>query len=163
MGVIPPFDVLEDGPARFGLGREPVAVEEFAFERGEEALGHRVVMAVADRAHRGDDAALAAALRERVRRVLAALVAVMDDLLGAAPRQRHVQRIEDQLGTQMRGHRPADHPASEHIDHDGEEHEAGPGRHTGDVGDPQPVGGVGFEAMLDEVRTGQRPAPADCC
>ena len=68
--VIPPFDVLEEGPARLGSSREPVAVEKFAFEGGEEALGHRVVMAVADRAHRWDAAPLTTALRERVRRVI---------------------------------------------------------------------------------------------
>ena len=36
VGVIPPFDGLEDGPARFGLGREPVAVEEVAFETAKK-------------------------------------------------------------------------------------------------------------------------------
>ena len=54
--VIPPFDVLEDRHAGLGLRRERALVDELAFEGGEEALGHRVVGAVANRTHRRDDA-----------------------------------------------------------------------------------------------------------
>ena len=40
----------------------------------------------------------------------------------------------------MRCHRPADDPPAPGIEHDGEIEEAGPGRHVGDVGDPEPIG-----------------------
>ena len=65
--VILPFDVLEDRHAGLGLGRELGAIEEFALEGGEEALGHRVVVAVVHRSNRRNDAHLAAAFAERVR------------------------------------------------------------------------------------------------
>ena len=52
----------------------------------------------------------------------------------------------------MIGHRPAHHPAAEGVDDDREEQESGPGRHVGDVGDPELVGCIGFESTLDEVR-----------
>ncbi len=49
---------------------EAAAVEQFTFERGEETLAHRVIEAIADRAHRGPHAGLAAALAEGERSVL---------------------------------------------------------------------------------------------
>ncbi len=70
MGVVPAFDEFEDGHARFYLGFEAAAVEQFTFERGEETLAHRVIEAIADRAHRGPHAGLAAALAEGERSVL---------------------------------------------------------------------------------------------
>ena len=62
MGVVPTLDEFEDGDARFYLGFEAAAVEQFTFERSEETLAHRVIEAIADRAHRGSHAGLAAAL-----------------------------------------------------------------------------------------------------
>ena len=51
-GVVPAFDELEDGHARLGLGPERPAVEQLAFEGGEEALHRCVIPAVAGTAHR---------------------------------------------------------------------------------------------------------------
>jgi hypothetical protein len=48
MRVIPSFNKLEDCHARFGLGFEAAAVEQFAFEGGKEAFAHRVIEAIAD-------------------------------------------------------------------------------------------------------------------
>ena len=64
------------------------------------------------------------------------------------------QRLEHELGAQMIGHRPAHDPAAARVDHDREEQESGPGRHVGDVGDPELVGCIGLESTLDEVRWG---------
>src|SRR6266446_5257370 len=69
MGIVPAFDKVEDCHARFDLSFEAAAVEQFAFERGKEALAHRVIEAIADRAHRGSHAGLAAALAEGERSV----------------------------------------------------------------------------------------------
>ena len=52
----------------------------------------------------------------------------------------------------MVGHRPPHHPATEHIEHDGQIQESRRARDVGDVGDPQPVRPLGLEATLDEVR-----------
>src|SRR2546428_11413283 len=70
MRIVPTLDEFEDGHARFNLGFEAAAVEQFAFERGKEALAHRVIEAIADRAHRGSHAGFAAALAKGERSVL---------------------------------------------------------------------------------------------
>ena len=51
MGIVPAFDELEDRHAGLAVGFEAAAVEQFAFERGKEALAHRVIETIADRAH----------------------------------------------------------------------------------------------------------------
>ena len=51
--IVPAFDEIEDGEPRLDLRAEPVPIEEFALERREEALTQRVVVRVADAAHRG--------------------------------------------------------------------------------------------------------------
>ena len=43
MGVVPTLDEFEDGHAGLALGFKATAVEQFAFERGKEALAHRVI------------------------------------------------------------------------------------------------------------------------
>ncbi len=111
--------------------------EQFAFERGVETLAHRVIEAIADRPHRGSNASFIAALAERDRRILAALIRVVNDVFGFTPVDRHVERIEHQLGAQMRGHRPADHAPAVHVEHDGQEQEPTPRRHVGDIGNPK--------------------------
>src|SRR5712692_2203245 len=68
--IVPTLDEFEDGHARFYLGFEAAAVEQFTFERGEETLAHRVIETIADRAHRGPHAGLAATLAEGDRSVL---------------------------------------------------------------------------------------------
>ena len=68
--VVEALDEVEDGHLRLGLRLEAFEVEKLALERREEALAERVVVRVADRAHRGSDADLPAAQPERDRRVL---------------------------------------------------------------------------------------------
>ena len=46
-GVVPPFSELEPGRLRLGVRRQRLAVEQLALQRREEALGHRVVEAIA--------------------------------------------------------------------------------------------------------------------
>ena len=38
--VVPTFDEAEAGHLGLDLGREPASLQQFAFERGEEALAH---------------------------------------------------------------------------------------------------------------------------
>src|SRR5262249_27245968 len=77
-GVVPAFDEIEDRGAGGGRIRPRSAREELALERGEEAFTERVVIAVADGSHRGADARLAAPRAKGDRRVLTALIRVMD-------------------------------------------------------------------------------------
>jgi hypothetical protein len=44
-----PFRVAEAGHLGLDLGREPAWLLQLAFERGEEALAHGVVVGIADR------------------------------------------------------------------------------------------------------------------
>src|SRR5260370_25777008 len=107
MGVVPAFDELEDRHAGLALGFEAAAVEQFAFERGEETLAHCVIEAIADGAHRGPHARLAATLAEGERSVLATLVRMMNHRGGPTLPQRQVERLQHQLRRQMGVHSPA--------------------------------------------------------
>src|SRR5713101_8277747 len=98
MGIVPAFAELEDCHAGLALGFKATAVEQFTFERGEETLAHRVIETIADRAHRGSHAGLAAALAEGERSVLATLVRMMNHDGGPALPQRQVERLQHQFG-----------------------------------------------------------------
>ena len=76
---------------------------------------------------------------------LAPLVGMMNDFFGAALSYRHVQRPEYQLGTKMSGHGPPDDPAAEHIEHDRQIQEPGPGWYVRDIGHPDSVRGIRVE------------------
>ena len=47
--IVPALDELEAGHPRFGLCPELAALEKLAFECGEEALAHGIVIAIPDR------------------------------------------------------------------------------------------------------------------
>src|ERR1700704_1638931 len=68
--VVEALDELEHRDPRLGLSLEPTPVEKLAFQRGEEALAHRIVVGVANRAHRRAHPGLAAAVAELNGRVL---------------------------------------------------------------------------------------------
>src|SRR6266446_3718658 len=131
--VVPAFDEVEDGEARVGLRAEAFAIEQLALERREEALAHGVVVGIAYTAHRRPDASLATAAAEGERRVLAALIRVMNHRGRSALRDGHVERGQDELGAEMGFHRPADDAATPRVEHDGEIQEAGPRRDVRDV------------------------------
>src|ERR1700730_13956884 len=115
MRVIPALDELEHRHARLDLSAEVAAVEQLTFELSEKALAHRIVEAISDLTHRRPHTRLPAAHSEGYRRVLCALVGMMDHPGGPPLRQRHVQCFEHQLGAQMSLHRPAHDPAAEGV------------------------------------------------
>src|SRR5438477_11247574 len=117
MGIVPAFDKVEDCHARFDLSFEAAAVEQFTFERGEETLAHRVIEAIADRAHRGSHAGLAAALAEGDRSVLADLVRMMNHGGGPTLPEGQVKRLQHQFRAQMKLHRPTDDSAAGSYEH----------------------------------------------
>src|SRR4029079_16593496 len=114
------------------LTLEASSIDQFALERGKEALGHGVVETVTDRSHRRSYTHLATARAEGDRSVLSPLVGMMDDLAGSALCIGHFQRLQHQLTAQMILHRPPDHTTTEGIDHHSQMQEAGPGRNVGD-------------------------------
>ena len=149
--IVEAFDEGEHGHARLGLGPEAAAVQEFAFERGEKALRHSIVVGVANRSHGGTNARLAAAVAEGDGCVLRALIRMVDHAFRLADGERHVQRRKHDIGVQRQRHRPANNPSAEGVEHDGEVEKAGPGWNAGDVGDPKHIGRAGGKAALDKV------------
>src|ERR1700678_4491842 len=87
--VVPTFDPFEHSHLGLRLTLEPAAVQEFSLERGKEALRHRIIVRVAHRAHRGHHAGLPATLAERIARVLASAIGMVDKRPRAAPRGSH--------------------------------------------------------------------------
>jgi len=62
--VVPSLDEIEHRHAGLDLGLEPAAVEQLAFERGEEALAHGIVETIIHGAHRRPHCDLAATFAE---------------------------------------------------------------------------------------------------
>jgi len=152
VGVIPSLDGLEHRSAGILSRAELVPVQEFALQGGNEALAESVVVGVSHRSHRRAYASLPAALAEGQRGVLAALIRVMDHTLRASLADGHFERVENQLGPQVRGHRPADHAPAPGIHNHGQVQEARPGSDVGDVRYPKPVWTSHGEIELHQVR-----------
>src|ERR1700734_907907 len=93
--VIPPFNEFEDRHAGFDLSFEMTAIEQLAFEGGEETFAHGVVEAIAHRTHRRSHPRLLTALAKGQRSILAALVGVMDHGGGTALAKGHVEGLKD--------------------------------------------------------------------
>ena len=111
--VVPAFDEIEHGDLGLGLGLEATPIEQLALESGKEALGHRVVEAIAHRAHRGTHAHFLATQAEGNRGVLRALVGMMNDIAGTALPIGHLERLQDQFAPKMVLHRPANDATTE--------------------------------------------------
>src|SRR5512146_218383 len=125
--LIPALDVGEQCKTRLGLALEASAVDQFALEAREEAPGHRIVVSVADAAHRGAHAQLCPALPEGKARILRTLIAVVNDITRPALRNRHVERREREFRTHLLADGPAHDAAALHDQHNRQEEEAGPG------------------------------------
>ena len=129
MRMVPSLDKLKDRQAGFGLRLAMPSIEQFTFERGEEALTEGVVETVAGRAHRGADASFFTPGAEGDRGGLRSLIAVVNPRVRLALHKRHVQRICHQLCSQMAGHVPTDDATATGIQHDSTRQETGPRSH----------------------------------
>jgi hypothetical protein len=93
-------------------------------------------------------------LRRPLESALGPVVAMEDQPLPldlAAP-QRVLQRAQHQLGVGPVRRLPAHHPPGERVAHAGQPQSALPGGDARDVGHPQPVGRVGVEVAVDQIR-----------
>ncbi len=151
MRIVPRLDEVENGGFGFALRRESVPNEQLAFERGVEAFIHRIVVAVTTRTHRWLNACRLATLREGDRRVLRALIGVVNDSERLASKDGHLERVDHELFAHMVSHRPADDATTKDVENHGEVQETAPRRNVRDIGDPQLIGSVGREATLDEI------------
>ena len=134
MRVVPSLDELEDREFRLRMRGEGRAINELAFKGREEALTHRVNVAITHRTHGGSDNDLLAASPEGDRGALGALIGMTNDIAGLALVQSHVQRIQYQLGAQVIGHRPAGDAPCAGIEDHGQKQKPRLGRDLGDIG-----------------------------
>jgi hypothetical protein len=89
---------------------------------------------------------------EPYRGVLGAMIAMVNQSRSGIPApQRHVQGVYHYPGSQVGGHRPADHPPRVGIQNERQIHPALPTSEIRDVRHPQPVRGLGCEVALHQV------------
>ena len=99
--VVPTFDEVEHGDLGFGWALEATPIEQLTLERGEEALGHGIVEAIAHRSHRGTHAHLLPTHAKGNRGVLGALVGMMNDIARTALPVGHLERLQGQFAAKM--------------------------------------------------------------
>jgi hypothetical protein len=82
----------------------------------------------------------------------------MHELAGgrAAEMHGHLQRVQDQVGAQVRGGLPADDHAREDVLDERQVEKALAGLEVGEIADPQPIRTVGDKAPLDQVGRARR-------
>jgi len=166
--VVVPFDPLEGGDLdRIEAAPRTVPVDQLGLEQPDLGLGEGVVVGVADAADAGRGAGFGEPFGEPDRGVLGTGVGVVhqpgqvgDTGLLPGP-DRHLQRVEHQLGAHARRGAPADDPAGERVEHERDEDHPGPGRDIGVVRDPQRIRSGRVEVPLDQVRraAGRRIGP----
>lgn len=81
--------------------------------------------------------------------------------VGLAAGQCHLQRVNDEIGAHVLGHRPADYPPREGVLDGGEIDPALPAPQVGDVGDPEHVGGGRAEVAAHQVVGDSHPRHPD--
>ena len=153
-GIVEAFNVIEH--IGLGLGSRAVHLRGRAFglQRGEDALHHRIVPDVARPTHAAGHAVVGQEALERLTRILAASIGVMQHRVGCAPPpDRHHERIGDQLRRHRRTHGPAHHPSREEIHDRGDIEPAFGGPEIREVGDPFVVRRGGGERPVEHIRS----------
>lgn len=79
-----------------------------------------------------------------------------ETLVGPAVPHGHVEGVEDELGAQMRRHRPANDAPAERVDHHREIQPPFDRPLLRDVGDPEPIGAGRTKVALNEILGWQR-------
>jgi len=151
MRIVPAFDELKNNWARLSWCTEACAVEQFTFEGGEEAFTHGIVKTITDRAHGRADAGFAAAATKGQGSVLASMIGMVDDILGMALLDSHLQSLQDQLRAQVSCHGPANDPAAPGVEHDGQIEKPSPGWDIGDIRHPEFIRAAGCKVALDQI------------
>src|SRR6185437_16642961 len=73
------------------------------------------------------------------------------DAAAAPGPDRVLEGVEHEFGAHVGGGAPAHDPAAEHVDDEGDVDGPRPGRHVGEVGDPELVGSGRGEVPVDQV------------
>ena len=117
--IVKAFDQVEDRHPGFRMRLEPAPIQQFTFQGREEALAHGIVVSIANRSCRRPNANFLAAFAKRQRRILRALIGVMDDIVWLAYSDGHIQGIQHQPCLQICRKGPADDAAGPGIQDDG--------------------------------------------
>ena len=121
LSVVEALDVVEDGRSQFRFVGPGTAIDQVALQGLEERFADGVVVGASAAAHRLLDPGLAAAAAEGERDILRALVGVMNEtMLRPSALECLLERVDDELGAHVVLERPADDPAAEAVDDDGE-------------------------------------------
>lgn len=160
-GVVPFLQETGDHDLCFCRGSEGATVKQFAFERSEEALRHGVIIAVSHGAGRLSHACFPAALTKDERRVLGAVVRVVDHVIRPPQLHCHLKRIEHDLHMQACGHRVADDAAAEDVHDDCEVKKPRPCGNMGDISHPESIWGLRGEVAADKVLRRALTGPTD--
>src|SRR5438132_13537214 len=110
--IVPSLDVAEDRHSGLGLRGEPAACQQLAFQCGEEALAHGVVVGVTDRPHGWAHTRLPTAAAERQRRILTTMIAVVDDVARLTLTDRHLDYFHHDLGSLLRHYNTGEYPSA---------------------------------------------------
>src|SRR5215470_18418508 len=96
--IVEELEVLDEVDARGGPRQPGGVVDELDLQRREEALGHRIVPAIAPAAHAADDLMLCQGLLIRAAGILTPTIRMMQQILGwASTRHRHGEGVEGQV------------------------------------------------------------------
>ena len=153
--VVEPIHPFEGGKLD-GFERPPRAtpMDDLGLEQANHRLGERIIVGISNATDGGFDTCLGETLGVADADVLRPAVGVTDKTAAgerAALVQGLLQGIEHEVGPGGARHTPAYDPAREDVDHEGGVNEATPGRHVGEVRDPQSVRARGLELPVDPV------------
>ena len=112
LAVIESLNKRKNVPARLVPGVIRLVMDELILQGTEEALGHRVVIAIAFATHAWRDAERGELSLIRQTTVLRPLIRVMNQpRRDSSLARRHGQRVERELLVRLLSHGPADHPS----------------------------------------------------
>ena len=117
--IVEDLEVLKDRVREFDASVPSLSVKKLHLEPAPERLDHGVVIAIADSAHRGQEAGVDRALREGPRGELRALVAVDHGLAvtHVSLLDGHSERVRHERGGRMTVNGPSDDPSTECVQH----------------------------------------------
>ncbi len=124
-------------------------------------LHHRVVEGGAEPAHRAEQASGAQPVAKRPRGVWRTTIGVDDGLAEGrlTSPAGHLQRVHDELPTEVVGDRPADDSPGAHVEYRGTGDLAFARRGLGDIGEPESVRRVGDEAPSHQIAAQRESSP----
>ena len=152
-GIVEPVDAAANGLVGIVVGVQDGPPDALGFQGLEERLDHGVVVAIPLAGHRKQDGVLVELGLIIDRAILAATIRMMDQpCCRTAHGEGFAQSGESQIAMPPVAGCPANHPACEQVDNDGEVQPAFTGPDTGDVGAPLLVGRGCGKVLIEQVR-----------